>query len=82
MIPILFLFEDDGVVQVLDVESEQTMDEVAAAAAKFTVGLRVPAQPGRVLRVRRHGTDELLPRSSTVRDLGWEVNESVDIVYE
>ena len=57
MIPILFLFEDDGVVQVMDVESEQTMDEVAAAGAKFTVGLRVPAQPGRVLRVRLHGTN-------------------------
>ena len=82
MIPILFLFEDDGVVQVLDVESEQTMDEVAAAAAKFTVGLRVLAQPGRVLRVRLHATDELLPRSSTVRDLGWEVNQSIDVVYE
>ena len=81
-IPILFLFEDDGVVQVLDVEPDQTMDEVAAAAAKFTVGIRVPPKPDRVLRVRLHGTDKLLPRSVSVRDLGWEVNESIDVVYE
>ena len=81
-IPILFLFEDDGVVQVLDVEPEQTMDEAAAAAAKFTIGIRVPPKPDRILRVCLHGTDELLPQSSTVRDLGWEVNESIDVVYE
>ncbi len=80
-IPILFLFEDDGVVQVLDVEPEQSMDEVAAAAAKFTVGIRVPPKSEGILRVRLHGTDELLPRSSTVGDLGWEVNESIDVVY-
>ena len=81
-IPILFLFEDDGVVQVLDVEQEQTMDDIAAAAAKFTVGFRVPPKADRVLRVRLHGTDELLPRSSTVGELSWEVNESIDVVYE
>ena len=81
-IPILFLFEDDGVVQVLDVEPTQTMDEVAAAAAKYTVGLRVAAKPGRILRVRLHATDELLSRTATVKDLDWEVNESIDVVYE
>ena len=81
-IPILFLFEDDGVVQVLDVELGQTMDEVASAAAKFTVGLRVAPKPGRILRVRLHATDELLARNATVKDLGWEVNESIDVIYE
>lgn len=81
-IPILFLFEDDGVVQVLDVASDQTMDDVAAAAANFTVGFRVPPKADRILRIRQHGTDELLPRSSTVADLGWEVNESIDVIYE
>ncbi len=81
-IPILFLFEDDGVVQVMDVELEQTMDDVAAGAAKFTVGFRVAPKPGRILRVRLHATDELLPRTATVKDLHWEVNESIDVVYE
>ena len=81
-LPILFLFEDDGVVQVLDVELQQTMDEVAAAAAKTTVGIRVRAKPDRVLRVRLHATDELIARDATVGELGWEVNESIDVVYE
>lgn len=81
-IPILFLFEDDGVVQVLDVALDQTMDEVAQAAAKVTVGIRVAPKSDRVLRVRLHATDELLPRSATVEELGWEVNESLDVIYE
>ncbi len=81
-LPIMFLFEDDGVVQVLDVAPTQTMDEVAATAAKVTVGIRVQPKFDRILRVRLHATDELLSRTATVGELGWEVNESIDIVYE
>jgi hypothetical protein len=44
------------------------MDEVAAAAAHHSVGRRVKARPGQILRVRRQGSEELLPRTMKVAD--------------
>ena len=53
LFPLCVNFEGDFVLQLVPVDSENSMDEVAKAAAHHTVGRRVKNQPNRVLRVRR-----------------------------
>ena len=49
--PLISNFQHDFVLQLLAVDTENTMDEVAAAAAHHSVGRRVTPQPGKVIRV-------------------------------
>lgn len=75
-------FEDDFVTLLLPVDTSYTMDEVGAAAARDVIGQRVAARPGRVLRVRRLGSKEVLPRNLTVEGAGFRLMEPVEIVFE
>ncbi|MER6877367.1 toluene-4-monooxygenase system B family protein, partial [Amycolatopsis sp. NPDC000673] len=50
-IPLAVHFDGDFVLKLLPADSEHTMDELAAAAAENSVGIHVPDQPGRTLRV-------------------------------
>jgi len=59
-----------------------TMDEVAAAAAVHSVGRRVRARPGHILRVRRQGGAEFLPRTMKVADSGLKPTETVEIIWQ
>jgi hypothetical protein len=54
LFPLTSNFEGDFVLQLVAVDTENTMDEVAAAAV-HSVGRRVRARPGHILRVRRQG---------------------------
>jgi toluene monooxygenase system protein B len=74
-------FEGDFVIQLLPVDTENTMDEVAAAAAHHSVGRRVKAQPSKVMRVRRHGDDEFFPRDMKLEDSGLAPTETIDVVF-
>ena len=58
LFPLTSNFEGDFVLQLVPVDTEHTMDEVAAAAAVHSVGRRVRARPGHILRVRRHGSTQ------------------------
>ena len=40
------------------------------------------ARPGHILRVRRHGSTELLPRGMKVAEAGFKPTETVDIVWQ
>ncbi|GHE76962.1 hypothetical protein GCM10017786_02780 [Amycolatopsis deserti] len=82
VIPLAAHFHGDFVIKLLPVDSGATMDEVAAAAAANSVGIHVPDQPGRTLRVRKQGADEAFPRTSTVADSGLEPTECVEIYFE
>ena len=53
LFPLTSNFEGDFVLQLVAVDTDNTMDEVAAAAAVHSVGRRVRARPGHILRVRR-----------------------------
>jgi len=82
LFPLTSNFEEDFVLQLLPVDTEHTMDEVAAAAAHHSVGRRVAARPGHVMRVRRQGSEELLPRTMTVTESGLLPMECVEVVWE
>jgi len=82
MIPLISNFEADFVLQVLPVDSENTMDEVAAAAAYHSVGRRVAARPGHVMRVREQGAKEPFPRNAKVSELMLKPMQCVEVVWE
>ncbi|HIF51373.1 MAG TPA: toluene monooxygenase [Thiotrichaceae bacterium] len=79
--PIISNFQYDFVLQLVPVDTENTMDEVAAAAAHHSIGRRVVAQPDKILRVRRYGAEEFLPRDMKVADSGIEPTETIDIIF-
>ena len=64
LFPLTSNFEEDFVLQLLPVDTDHTMDEVAAAAAHHSVGRRVADRPG---HDRRYAIDAR--RIAT--ELGW-----------
>ncbi|MGB1701557.1 MAG: toluene-4-monooxygenase system B family protein [Cycloclasticus sp.] len=79
--PINSNFEGDFVLQLISVDTEDTMDQVAEKCAYHSVGRRVAAQPEKVMRVRLHNTTENYPRDMTVSDAGWRPTETLDIIF-
>lgn len=82
LFPLTSNFEEDFVLQLLPVDTENSMDDVAAAAAHHSVGRRVAARPGQVMRVRRQGSEELLPRAMKVHESGLKPMECIEVVWE
>jgi toluene monooxygenase system protein B len=82
LFPLTSNFEEDFVLQLLAVDTDHTMDEVAAAAAHHSVGRRVADRPGLVLRVRRQGNNDLFPRTMTVIESGLAPMECIEVVWE
>lgn len=82
LFPLTSNFEEDFVLQLLAVDTDNTMDEVAAAAAHHSVGRRVADRPGHVMRVRRQGSTEPFPRTMTVVETGLGPMECVEVVWE
>jgi toluene monooxygenase system protein B len=82
LFPITSNFEGDFVLQLVAVDSENTMDEVAAAAAVHSVGRRVKDRPGYLMRVRRQGSEEFFPRTMRVSESGLAPTETVEIIWE
>lgn len=82
LFPLTSNFEGDFVLQLVAVDTENTMDEVAAAAAVHSVDRRVRARPGCILRVRRQGADDCLPRTMKVSESGLKPTETVEIIWE
>ncbi len=81
LFPLHSNFQADFVVQLVPVDSEDTMDRVAEQCAHHSVNRRVRPQPG-VMRVRRHRTEEFFPRDMKVSESGLKPAEVVDIVYQ
>lgn len=82
LFPLTSNFEGDFVLQLVPVDTENTMDEVAAAAAVHSVGRRVRARPGCILRVRKQGAEDFLPRTMKVSEAGLMPTETVEIIWE
>ena len=80
-IPIVSNFQHDFVLQIVLTDTEATMDEVAAAAAYHSVGRRVAAQPGRVVRVRRQGDDQFIQRGSRLKDIDVKPMETFEFIF-
>jgi len=81
LFPISANFERDFVMHLVAVDTENTMDEVAAAAAEHSLNRRVRPQPDKVLRVRRHSDGELFPRDMKLGDANLMPAETVDIIF-
>jgi toluene monooxygenase system protein B len=82
LFPLTSNFEGDFVLQLVAVDSENTMDEVAAAAAVHSVGRRVRVRPDCILRVRRQDAKEFLPRNMKVSESGLKPTETIEIIWE
>jgi toluene monooxygenase system protein B len=82
LFPLISNFERDFVLQLLPVDTENTMDEVAAAAAHHSVGRRVAPQPDKILRVRRQGAKDFIPRETKVSESGLKPMECIEIIFE
>ena len=82
LFPLTSNFEEDFVLQLLAVDTGNSMDEVAAAAAHHSVGRRVMPRPGQIMRVRRQGSAEPFPRDMKVSDAGLRPMECIEVVWE
>lgn len=81
MFPLTSNFQEDFVLQLVAVDTENNMDEVAAATAFHSVGRRVKPRPG-ILRVRRQGASEPFPRTMKLSETGLRPMECIETYWE
>ncbi len=81
MFPVISNFQYDFVLQLVPVDSENSIDEVAAAAAYHSVGRRVAPQPGKVVRVRRQGAVEFFPRTARLSETDIKPMETLEFIF-
>ena len=81
LFPVISNFQYDFVLQLVPVDTEHTMDEVAAAAAHHSVGRRVAPQPGKVVRVRRQGASDFFPRQARLHETDIRPMESLEFIF-
>ncbi|WP_218313212.1 toluene-4-monooxygenase system hydroxylase subunit gamma TmoB [Alteromonas antoniana] len=79
--PIHAALEKDFLVQLIVVDANDSMDQVAEKVAYHCVNRRVKPRKG-VMRVRRHRASELFPREMTVAESGLKPTEVIDVVFE
>lgn len=75
-------FEGDYSLKLLQVDSDNTMAEVAAAAAANSVGIHVADQPGKVVRARAEGSEEPYPPDMRLADTGLGHTDTVEFYFE
>ena len=85
LFPIMSNFERDFVVQLVPVDTDDTMDQVAEKCAYHSLNRRVLPQEGKVLRVRRHEDGTVFPRDMTlgkaIETAGVRPTEALDIIF-
>lgn len=82
LFPISSKFEGDFVLKLVPVDTENTMAEVAAAAAEHSVGVHVPEQPGRPIRARAEGAAQPYPLDMRLSETGLGPTDTVEFYYE
>ena len=81
LFPVISNFQHDFVLLLVPVDTENTMDEVAAAAAHHSVGTRVAPRPDKVIRVRRQGAVEFFPRSAKLAETDIRPMETLEFIF-
>lgn len=81
-IPVVLDFHGDFALMLVTIEDHQTMDEAAAACAYHVIERRVPAQPGKILRVRKSGASAPFPRDLRVAESGLGPMDDIEVYYE
>lgn len=81
-VPLVSHFHGDFVLKLLPVDSEQSMAEVASAAASHSVGIHVADQPGRPIRARKQGETAPYPLDMTLAASGLQPMDCVEFYFE
>ena len=81
LFPVISNFQYDFVLQLVPVDTDKTMDEVAAAAAHHSVGRRVAPQPGKIVRVRRQGGADFFPRGVRLGETDIKPMETLEFIF-
>lgn len=81
LFPIISNFQYDFVLQLVPVDTDDTIDEVAAAAARHSIGRRVAAQPGKIIRVRRQGATSFYPRDVRLGETDIKPMEALEFIF-
>lgn len=81
LFPVISNFQYDFVLQLVPVDTENTMDEVAAAAAHHSVGRRVKPRPDKVVRVRRQGSETFFPRQTKLSETDIQPMEALEFIF-
>lgn len=81
LFPVISNFQYDFVLQLVAVDTDNSMDEVAAAAAHHSVGRRVAPRPGKVIRVRRQGGDQFYPRQARLGETDIKPMEALEFIF-
>ena len=82
LFPISSAFEGDFCLKLVAVDTENTMDEVCAAAAHHSINRSVAARPGHRVRVRKQGEQVLLARELKLADAGIAPMQCLQFVFE
>lgn len=82
LITLAMTFEGDYAVYLLPIDSEQTIADVAAQSAEWQIPARILPQPGRALRVRRHGATDPFPPQTKVGDSGLGFMDPIEVYFE
>lgn len=81
LFPVISNFVGDFVLQLVPVDTDDTMDEVAAKCAEHSVGRRVAPQDS-PLRVRRQGDAEPFARDLVLGEAGIAPMECLEVFFE
>jgi toluene monooxygenase system protein B len=81
LFPVISNFQYDFVLQLVPVDTGNTMDEVAAAAAHHSVGRRVAERPGKVVRVRRQGAEQFYARNAKLGETDIKPMETLEFIF-
>lgn len=81
LFPVISNFQYDFLLQLVPVDSDNTMDEVAAAAAHHSVGRRVAPQPDKIVRVRRQGGESFFPRDARLCETDIQPMETLEFLF-
>jgi toluene monooxygenase system protein B len=83
LFPLVSNVAGDFVLQLLPVDTDDTMDQVAEKAAFHSIGRRVPAPPeGSTLRVREQGASAPFDRTVTVASSGLGPMACIEVYAE
>jgi toluene monooxygenase system protein B len=81
LFPIISNFQHDFVLLLVPVDTENTMDEVAATAAQHSVGVRVAPQADKVVRVRRQGASDFFQRDMRLGGSDIRPMETLEFIF-
>lgn len=82
LFPISSNFRGDFVLKLIPVDTDDTWEKVAEAAAAHSVGIHVAPQPGKAIRARRMGADEPFALDAKLGDAGLLPTETVEFYFE